>query len=373
MSRSSSSTFAIVTGGGTAGHVLPALAIAEALVERGHPRGSIHYVGSERGIETRLVPPTGFPMTLLPGRGIQRRVTLANVGAVAGLVVAFARALLLTRRARPSVVIAVGGYASVAVALAAAVWRIPIVVAEQNAVAGAANRLVSRFAKASAVSFTGTDLPRAVVTGNPVRREIAGGVTDQARAAARKALGIEPTRRLVLVTGGSLGALRLNRAVLDALPAWAGRADLAIHHVVGRRDWDVISAATPADLGSLRYRAVEYEDDMPTALAAADLAVCRSGSGTCFELAAMALPAVLVPSPVVTADQQTRNALHLVEAGGARLVPDAELDGPRLVTEVDAILRTPGELDAMRVGAASWAPAGAAAAVAALAEEHARG
>lgn len=373
MSRSPSSTFAIVTGGGTAGHVLPALAIAEALVAGGRPRSAIHYVGSKRGIETRLVPPSGFGLTLLPGRGIQRRLTPANLGAIGGLAVAFVRALVLIARARPAVVIAVGGYASVAVALAAVLWRIPVVVAEQNAVPGAANRLVSRFAKASAVSFAGTDLPRAVVTGNPVRAEIAGGAPEAARAAARAALGVEASRRLLLVTGGSLGALRLNRAVLEALPAWAERADLAIHHVVGRRDWDAIAAATPSDLGALHYRAVDYEDDMPAVLAAADLVVCRSGSGTCFELAAMGLPAVLVPSPVVTADQQTRNAVHLVEAGGARLVPDAELDGPRLVAEVDAILGDPALLEAMRAGASSWAPVDAAAAVARLAEEHARG
>ncbi|MDQ2651051.1 MAG: glycosyltransferase, partial [Actinomycetota bacterium] len=132
MSRTPS-TYALVTGGGTAGHVLPALAIAEALVARGHDRDAIHYVGSTRGIEARLVPPTGFPMTLLPGRGIQRRLTPANLTAVAGLLVAFVRALVLVVRSRPAVVVAVGGYASVAVGLAAILWRVPLIVAEQNA------------------------------------------------------------------------------------------------------------------------------------------------------------------------------------------------------------------------------------------------
>jgi UDP-N-acetylglucosamine--N-acetylmuramyl-(pentapeptide) pyrophosphoryl-undecaprenol N-acetylglucosamine transferase len=366
-------TFAVVTGGGTAGHVLPALAVAEALVARGHDRGSIHYAGSERGIEARLVPPTGFGMTLLPGRGIQRRPTFANVAAVAGLALAFLRAFRLVGRLRPSVVVAVGGYASVAVALAAVIRRIPVVVAEQNAAPGAANRLIARFARASAVSFEGTPLPRPVVTGNPVRAEIAALGDGHGRAAARAALSVAPERRLVLVTGGSLGAWRLNLATIEALAAWRGRADLSVRHVVGARDWDRISAMTPTDLGSLDYRAVPYEDDMPTALAAADLAVCRSGSGTCFEVATMGLPAVLVPSPVVTADQQTRNAERLVAAGAAVLVPDAELDGTRLVAEVDRLLADAGARAAMGAAARAWARPGAADAIAALAEEHARG
>src|SRR5690606_1147023 len=143
------------------------------------------YVGSERGIEARLVPPSGFPMTLLPGRGIQRRLTPANVAAVWGLLVAGVRALAMVRRLRPSVVVAVGGDASVAVGLAAVVWRVPVVVAEQNAAPGAANRLLARFARASAVSFPGTPLPRAVVTGNPVRSEVTAISASRDRAAAQ--------------------------------------------------------------------------------------------------------------------------------------------------------------------------------------------
>jgi undecaprenyldiphospho-muramoylpentapeptide beta-N-acetylglucosaminyltransferase len=342
-------------------------------VARGHDRSTIHYAGSERGIEVRLVPPSGYEMTLLPGRGIQRRLTVANLTAVAGLFVAFGRAMRLLGRLRPSVVVAVGGYASVAVALAAVVRRIPVVVAEQNVVPGAANRLVARFAQASAVSFEGTPLPRAVVTGNPIRPEIAALADGHGRAAARATIGVEGDRRVVLITGGSLGALHLNRATMAALDAWRGRTDLAVHHVVGRRDWEEISAMAPADLGGLAYRAVPYEEDMPSALAAADLAVCRSGSGTCFELAAVGLPAVLVPSPFVTADQQTRNAERLVAAGAAVLLPDAELDGPRLVAEVDRLVADDPARAAMRAAALAWSRPDAADAIAAIAEEHARG
>ena len=373
MTTAASPTFAIVTGGGTAGHVNPALAIADALVAAGHPQATVHYVGSERGIEARLVPPTGYGMTLLPGRGIQRKPTPANLVAIGGLLLAGVRALRLVRRLRPQVVIAVGGYASVAVGLAAVLLRVPLVVAEQNLAPGAANRLLGRFAKASAISFPGTPLPRAHVTGNPIRDEISAIDPARDRAAVRSSFGVGEGRQLVLVVGGSLGALSINQAVLGALPAWRGRADLSVHHVVGRRDWELIAAAPPADLGALEYRAVPYEDDMPTALAAADLAVCRAGSSTCFELAAAGLPAVLVPSPFVTADQQTTNAGHLVEVGAAVLVPDRDLDGVRLAAEVDALLADPARRASMGEAARTWARPDAAAEIVALAEEHARG
>jgi undecaprenyldiphospho-muramoylpentapeptide beta-N-acetylglucosaminyltransferase len=366
-------TFAIITGGGTAGHVMPALAIADALVARGHPTETIHYVGSERGLETRLLPETAYAHTLLPGRGIQRRLTLDNVGAALGLLVAFGRAIGLVRRLRPEIVVAVGGYASVAVALAAVLWRVPVIVAEQNKVAGAANRLIARFARASAVSFDGTDLPHAVVTGNPVRAAISAIDPERDRSEAKRRFGADPSRSLVLVFGGSLGALKLNRAVLAALPLWRDRADLTIHHAVGARDWDVVAAEMPADAGLVHYRPVRYEDDMPAALAAADLAVTRSGSGTCFELLTAAVPAILVPSPVTTADQQTRNAEAVVKLGAAVILPDAELDGPRLAAEVDRLLDDHGRLAEMAAAAHAGARPDAADRIAALAEEHARG
>jgi undecaprenyldiphospho-muramoylpentapeptide beta-N-acetylglucosaminyltransferase len=367
-------TWAIVAGGGTAGHVLPGLAISRALVARGHPAGTVHFVGSERGIEARLVPAAGFPLTLLPGRGLERRLSFANARAVAGIVRGIFRSIALVRRERPAVVVALGGYASVPCGLAAALWRVPIVVAEQNIVPGAANRLVSLFARASAVSFPGTPLPRAVVTGNPIRPEMLTIGRDAAtKADARQVLGIEDGRQVLVVFGGSLGALSINRATLDAARAWRDRGDLAIRHVIGARDWDSLRSALPEPLrAGLQYQPVRYEERMDLALAAADLVVCRAGSSTVFELAAAALPSVLVPSPYVTADHQTGNARFLVQAGGAVMVPDAELDGPRLGSEVDALLADPERLAAMGKAAHTLARPDAADRVAALAEEYAR-
>lgn len=354
----------VVAGGGTAGHVLPGVAIARALEARGC---AVHYVGAERGLEARLVPPTGLPLTLLPGRGIARRLTVANVGAVAGLLRALWQAVALVRRLRPAVVVGVGGYASAPCTIAAVLWRVPVVVAEQNTVPGAANRLAARFAKASAVSFPRTPLPRAVVTGNPVRPEILAVDRAADGAAAKDALGVRPGRSLVLVAGGSLGALSINQAVVGLAERWAGRDDVDLRHVVGDRDWERVAGGQRPG-----YVQVRYEDDMALALTAADVGVFRSGSSMCFEIAAVGLPSVLVPSPHVTGDHQAGNARALAEAGAAVVVPDAELSAERLDAELSALLADPGRRAAMSAAAAAFARPDAADAVAGLALAHAR-
>lgn len=373
--RRSGEVWAVIAGGGTAGHVLPGIAVGRALTAAGREASSIHFVGSARGVESRLVPEAGFPLTLLPGRGIERRLSVRSVGAVLGLIAAIVRAVVIFGRRRPKVVLALGGYASVPCALAAVAWRVPIVVAEQNAVPGAANRLVGRFAKACAVAFAGTDLPRAVTTGNPVRPEVLevgrGGAA--AKQAAREKLGIEPGRRLVLVFGGSLGALRINQAVLEALELWRGRDDLAVRHITGARDFELVSRSRAASTpGELQYQVVPYDDDMPTALAAADVAVCRPGSGTSFELAAAGLPGIVVPSPNVTADHQSANAARLASAGAVRVVRDAELDGKRLASEVCSLLADPDLLQRMSTAMQQLSAPRAASDIADLMELHAR-
>jgi UDP-N-acetylglucosamine--N-acetylmuramyl-(pentapeptide) pyrophosphoryl-undecaprenol N-acetylglucosamine transferase len=374
-------SWALVAGGGTAGHVLPGLAVADELVRRGHDPATIHFVGAERGIEARLVPDAGFTITLLPGRGLQRRVTFDNVAAAWGLVRAAARALVLVRRRRPSVVVTLGGFASVACAVAAVVWRVPLVVMEQNAAAGAANRLVGRFARSAAVPVEGTDLPNAVVTGNPVRPEILTAASVAAdttrRAAARAELGIPEDRVALVVFAGSLGSRRINEATYGAVERWRDRADLAVHHVVGARDWDERPVVARTGTGIERpdhpgvsYRAIRYEDRMDLVLAAADLAVCRSGGTTVAELAVVGVPSVLVPLPIATRDHQRANAAALVGAGAARLVDDASFDVDRMVAEVDAVL---GDRVAMAASARSVGRPDAAAAVADLVEAAAGG
>lgn len=330
----------VIAGGGTAGHVAPGLSIAGALVAAGVDGSDIHYIGSERGIERTLVPAAGYRLTVLPGRGIKRRLALSNVGAIAGLLRAIVKSLGIIRNERPRAVLCLGGYASVPAALGALAWRVPLVVAEQNAVPGAANRLVARFAKASAVSFPGTALPRATVTGNPVRAEIlAVDRSDGARRAARARLGVPDGRRVVLAFGGSLGARRINEGILAMASLWRNRTDVSIRHVIGERDWSAHEAQT-AELSrgeALHYVPVRYESDMAACYAAADVVVCRAGATTVAELAIVGVPAVLVPLPGAPGDHQTANARALTEAGAARLMADRDISGPSLATALDAV------------------------------------
>lgn len=366
-------TWAIVAGGGTAGHVQPGIDIARALVAGGRAPSSIAFVGTLRGIEARLVPEAGFPLVTLPGRGLVRRLSAANLVSAWGLARAVVKAVVLVARRRPAVVVSLGGYASFACAVAAGLLRVPIVVVEQNAVPGAANRLVGRIARASAVSFPGTELPRAVVTGNPVRPEVLSVDRSRDRAAARRELGLPEERRTLAVFGGSLGARRINVAVVEALPVWAADERLAIRHVVGERDWERLgSSVPPLEEGGVVYQPVRYEDRMAMVLAAADLAVCRAGGTTVAELAVVGLPAVLVPLPGAPGDHQTANARVLQRAGAAVLVPDAELDASRLVSEVNALLDDPLRLEAMSAAATTCGHRDAARQVATVVEEHAR-
>jgi UDP-N-acetylglucosamine--N-acetylmuramyl-(pentapeptide) pyrophosphoryl-undecaprenol N-acetylglucosamine transferase len=371
--------FALVAGGGTAGHLQPALAIAEALVAAGHPRDTIEFVGSERGQDRATLDGRGFPSTLLPGRGIVRRVSpralVDNIGAVAGLGVALVRGLGVVRRTRPRVVVSVGGYASLPASVAAVVYRIPLVLVNVDAVPGAANRLFGRFARASAVGWEGNPLPRAVVTGTPVRVEIADvGRRPDDRRAARRRLGLPADRATVAVFGGSLGARRINGAVTGLAARWADRADRTIYHVVGRRDWDELGAAgdsAPAD--RLCLVRVPYEDRMDLLYTAADVVVCRAGAMTVAELAAAGVPSILVPLPGAPGDHQTANARVLERAGAAVLVRDEDCDAATLAVTLDTMLADPAGLDAMGRSARSLARRDAAAAGARLVESSAGG
>ena len=365
----------VIAGGGTAGHVMPALAVARALVARGHDPATIRFVGSRRGLEAQLVPAAGFAVTLLPGRGVERRVSWRAATAVAGLVAATVLAVALLGRRRPAVVLSVGGYAAAPCALAALVLGVPLVVAEANAVPGATNRIAARWARAAATAFEGTGLPRAVVTGTPVREEVlAASRTPEGRAEARGRLALPDGRRVIAVTGGSLGARRVNEAVLDLVERWAGRADVAIHHAIGTRDWAALSARLPGpEPRSLHYRAVEYESQVPTLLSAADVWIGRAGGTTIAELTAVGVPSILVPLPIAPHDHQAVGARRLEAAGGCVVVLDRECSGERLAAELGRLLDEPGALERMAAAAAGAGHRDAGDRVAELLEHHGRG
>ncbi len=369
--------YALMAGGGTAGHLQPALAIAESLVAQGHDRATIEFVGSRRGQDRTALDGRGFPFTLLPGRGINRslrpRVIAQNLAALAGLGVAAVAALGLVARRRPRVVVSVGGYASLPASLGALVLGVPLVLVNVDAAPGVANRLLGRFARASAVGWTGTRLPRAVVTGTPVRPDIAAaGRTPDDRRAARRVLGLPADRATVVIFGGSLGARRINDAVLGLADQWRNREDRSIYHIVGRRDWEAVEAASPATGPPGPVWRVPYEERMATVYSAADIVVCRAGAMTIAELAAAGVPSVLVPLPGAPGDHQTANARVLERAGGAIVLPDPDCDPPGLAALLDRLLSDPDALDTMGRAARSLGRPDAADAGARVVEDHAR-
>ena len=335
----------VIAAGGTAGHVVPALAVADALRARG---AEVEFVGGERA-EAELVPAAGYPFHRLRVEGIDRENPLRAARAVllAGRATARARGLL--RRLGADAVMGGGGYVAGPVGLAAGSLRLPLVLTEADSHLGVANRLLAPLAKRVFLAFPieGRSGSKWRVIGRPVPAST--GRAD--RAAARARFGIGPDERCILVFGGSLGARRLNDATLDAFGAAAPGAVL---HASGWRDHDDLRRRLD-ELGSpSHYHLYPYIEPFADALAAADLAVARAGGGV-QELLVAGLPSVLVPYPHATADHQTKNARWAERAGAAVVVPDDKLDGPRLAREVGALLGSPQRMAEMANAAAAAA------------------
>ncbi|HEY5262875.1 MAG TPA: glycosyltransferase [Acidimicrobiales bacterium] len=344
----------VITGGGTGGHIFPMEAVAEQLRELGIGDGDLRFVGSRRGQESTLLATSDVALTLLPGRGFRRAFGLdaliQNLGAAVSLGAALMIALIKVRQWRPSVVVSLGGYASFATALAAVLWRCPLVLVELDAEPGAAQRLFTRFARARCCAFSTND-PKAVVTGTPLRESIVSierAPGSIAAARARIAPPIGDGRTVVVVMTGSLGSTTVNQAVSELARLWSHRRDRTIIHVAGRRDVEMVRSAAPATDG-LDYRILEF-GDMVELWALCDVAICRAGASTVAELTTLQIPSVLVPLPHAPGDHQVKNALVVVEIGGARLVLDAECSGAKL-DDVLASMTTPATLAAMGAAA----------------------
>lgn len=386
----SNSRGVIITGGGTAGHTNPGIAVAQALVEGGLPRNQVHFVGGARGNEATLVGDAGFTIDLLPGRGIQRKLTVENIGSIAGLLAGFVKGFAIVAKRRPAAVLCLGGYAAFAASAAAVLLRVPLVITEQNARASAVNRLFGRFAKVCALPFPDTDLPKPVLTGNPIRANILSAVNTADRKTARSSIAARAwpdatnpdfgDRVMVAVWAGSLGATKINQSVRDLAERWSDRSDVVLYHVVGRRDWAEFGpsndsdesvdrlAAQPAgqDADGLIYLRVEYENNMSDLLVGADLAVCRAGASTVTELAVAGLPAIHVPLPTAPRDHQRANTAEVTAAGGAILLDNADLSGAKLAELLEPLLVDADRRAEMARATASVARPDAAADVAAL-------
>lgn len=341
------SCFAVIAGGGTAGHVLPALAIADALVVAGHTVDEIHYTGARRGIETRLVPPSGYPHTFFEVDGVQRSLSASSLRRNAAFIPKMLRARRdarrLLERLRPRVVVSVGGYASMPAVFAANSLGVPVVVVSYDKRPGRASRLSARRAAVCAAAFPDSPLPRARLTGAPLRREIIAVDRASGRAAARSRLGLPADRFVVAVTGGSQGSAALNARVAEFVRDRADDTSLAVRHIVGDR---FVESADPPSDGShgILYQVIGYEEHMPDVYAAADLLVGRGGASTVCEVAATGIPAILVPWPGAADDHQSENVRWLSGSGAAVLLPESDISG--LGARIDALRRDePARLD----------------------------
>jgi UDP-N-acetylglucosamine--N-acetylmuramyl-(pentapeptide) pyrophosphoryl-undecaprenol N-acetylglucosamine transferase len=335
----------VLAGGGTAGHIEPALALADAL-RRADPQLGIVCLGTERGLETRLVPLRGYELALIPPVPLPRRITPQLLGVPGRLSAAVSAAARILDQAGADVLVGFGGYVATPGYLAARRHHVPIVVHEANARPGLANRLGARFTTHVFTGQPDTKLPHASYIGIPLRHEIASldrlALADKARAH----FGLRPDLPVLLVTGGSQGARSLNYAVLDAADSIRS-AGLQVLHILGpRSDIDVrLPAAGPP------YITLPYVDRMDLAYAAADFAICRSGAMTCAELTAVGLPAAYVPLPHGNGEQRL-NAAPIEAAGGGLIIADADLTPEWIRSDLLPIL-----VDAKLVAAMSQAAA----------------
>ncbi len=342
----------MIAGGGTTGHVSPGLAVADVLRSRG---AEVLFVGTARGPESRIVPQAGFAFTEVDVIGRDRgTLTVRNARAVAKLLRATMRCLGIVSQFRPTVILGTGGYVSLPAAFAARLSAVPLVLHEQNSIPGLANRVAKRFAVAVGVSFPGSETffgESAVVVGNPVRAEIAGLDRSALREEAIHFFELVSDKPTLLVFGGSQGAQSINEAVIGAASDLRA-SGMQVLHLCGTEKLE----ATTAAVGKLRleladsdfiYRVVGYTDRMDLAYSCADLALCRAGASTIAELAAVGLPALLVPLPFSLDNDQRHNAEAVVAAGGGRMILNADLTPDRVASEVKELLFDRLELEAM--------------------------
>ncbi|MCX4727130.1 undecaprenyldiphospho-muramoylpentapeptide beta-N-acetylglucosaminyltransferase [Streptomyces sp. NPDC090052] len=338
----------VLAGGGTAGHIEPALALADAL-RRQDPAVGITALGTERGLETRLVPERGYELGLIPAVPLPRRPTPELITVPGRLRGTIKAAEQILERTRADCVVGFGGYVALPGYLAAKRLGVPIIVHEANARPGLANKIGSRYAAAVAVSTPDSKLRGARYIGIPLRRTIA--VLDRAkvRPEARAAFGLDPNLPTLLVSGGSQGARRLNEVVQQVAPVLQ-RSGIQILHVVGPKNELPRVDNMP---GMPPYLPVPYVDRMDLAYAAADMMLCRAGAMTVAELSAVGLPAAYVPLPIGNGEQRL-NAQPVVNAGGGLLVDDAQLTPEWVQGNVLPVLADPHRLFEMSRAAAEF-------------------
>jgi len=327
----------IISGGGTGGHVFPAIAIADA-IKAAAPDTEILFVGANGKIEMEKVPKAGYKIEGLNITGFQRKLTLRNLSFPFKLAASMLKAVMIVRKFRPDVAVGVGGYASGPVLKIANTFGLPTVLQEQNSFAGVTNRILASKANAVCVAYDGLERffpkDKIIFTGNPVRKDILDKKINAEQA--KQSLGLNQNKKTVLIFGGSLGARTINEAVLANADALLGIKDVNIIWQVGKIYFDEYKNCRLS--GQKDIKIIPFIEDMDMAYSAADIVVCRAGALTISELAILGKAAVLIPSPNVAEDHQTVNAMSLVNKGATVLIRDVEAK-EKLVTEIESLLR----------------------------------
>ena len=316
----------LLAGGGTGGHVNPLLALAELLRSEGH---EVIALGTEEGLEQRLVPERGLELVTIPRLPLPRRLSPSVLTFPLRLLAASFKVRSLIRERNVYAVVGFGGYASAPAYLGAWFAKVPLVIHEANAIAGFANRLGARFTKHRAIAFPNSNLAGGTLTGMPIRKELVEGALSYDSGQARVELGLDPLLPTLLVTGGSQGAKSINEAVIAALPDF-NNAGIQVLHIVGEK-------AGLEELNTSGYLRLAYCDRMDAAIAASDLAISRAGASTVSEFAAAGLPAVFVPYPVGNGEQR-HNATSVIDADGAVLCEDSVFNAEYIAERVIPIL-----------------------------------
>ena len=351
----------LIAAGGTGGHIYPGIAVAKEILRR-DPQSEIKFVGTARGLETKLVPQAGFELLVIESAGLKSVGLAARARGVAILPKSFVSARRLIREFQPDIVIGAGGYVSGPVLLTAALLNLPTLVMESNALPGLTNRVLARFVDKAAVSFEASlrfFRGKGVVTGNPVRREFFE-IPARSRTSSFA----------VLVFGGSQGAHAINEALIAALPALESvRGVLRITHQTGEADFEKVRSAYLNAGWNEQADVRRYIDDMVASFAAADLVICRAGATTTAELIAAGKAAIMVPFPFAADDHQKKNAEALVAEGAAQMILQQDLSGERLAAEIVKLVNQPETVTSMENASRKLARGDAAAAAVDLIQE----
>ncbi len=342
----------VLSGGGTAGHINPALALAEVLEERGL---EVYFAGTPNGLESRLAVAAGLPYKAFDASGFRRSHPASIVTGVRRIVKSTKQAKAWFSQLKPNAVVGFGGYACIPVSRAAEQMSVPVVLHEQNSVMGMANKYLSKRAAAVCLTYEDTignnaDPSRTYITGNPVRASVLSATREEGRAM----YGIADDALVLLVFGGSLGARHINHAIVAMKDELLQRSNLHIVHITGQKELEQVQADLSLSEGEAkRWHVMGYQDKMAQTLAAADCVVSRAGATSLAEISARCIPAILVPFPYAAEDHQTKNAAGYVAAGAAELVPDDKLDTPEFADTVLELVDNAGKRQRMQQAAAA--------------------